>query len=206
MAAVNLAACKIAGMLFGLERWQTLALVGGLNVVFAAQTGLWGVLVIDMIQFFIKMSAVIAAAYFAVKAPQVGGLDGLMHEALGDARPRRAQLPEHAARLPQQLGSGGRGVHHADRGPVVGGLVSGSRARRRQLHRAAHAGVASPRSDALGAVLFFNVAHYVLRPWPWILVALCVAHRLSESLGHPGGVSAPRPAGCSATTSRIRRC
>src|SRR6476660_1260987 len=78
MATVNLAACKIAGILFGLERWQTLALVGGLNVVFAAMSGLWGVLVIDMIQFFIKMAAVIAAAYFAVNAPQVGGLHGLM--------------------------------------------------------------------------------------------------------------------------------
>jgi SSS family solute:Na+ symporter len=48
-------------------RWQTLLIVVGvLNVAFAAHSGLWGVLVIDMIQFFIKMTAVIAAAYFAV--------------------------------------------------------------------------------------------------------------------------------------------
>src|SRR5690606_24939998 len=78
MATVNLAAVKIANILFGLDRWQTLLAVGSLNVLFATYTGLWGVLVIDMIQFFIKMSAVIAAAYFAVTAPQVGGLDGLM--------------------------------------------------------------------------------------------------------------------------------
>src|SRR6266481_8184083 len=63
MATVNLAASKIAAVLFGFERWQTLLAVGLLNVVFAAHSGLWGVLVIDMIQFFIKMSAVIAAAY-----------------------------------------------------------------------------------------------------------------------------------------------
>ncbi len=68
MATVNLAACKIAGVLFGFERWQTLLAVGLLNVVFAATPGLWGVLVIDMIQFGIMMSAVIAAAYFAVDA------------------------------------------------------------------------------------------------------------------------------------------
>src|SRR5690349_72493 len=74
MASVNLAACKIAAVLFGLERWQTLLGVGLLNVVFAAHSGLWGVLVIDMIQFFIKMQAVIAAAWFAVRLPQVGGL------------------------------------------------------------------------------------------------------------------------------------
>ena len=74
MATVNLAACKIAGILFGFDRWQTLIAVGLLNVVFAAHSGLWGVLVIDMIQFFIKMSAVIAAAWFTVRLPQVGGL------------------------------------------------------------------------------------------------------------------------------------
>src|SRR5512145_1529210 len=78
MATVNLAACKIAAILFGLDRWQTLIAVGLLNVIFAAHSGLWGVLVIDMIQFFIKMSAVIAAAYFAVTLPQVGGLSGLV--------------------------------------------------------------------------------------------------------------------------------
>src|SRR5919198_3561559 len=78
MATVNLAACKIAAILFGLERWQTLLAVGLLNVIFAAHSGLWGVLVIDMIQFFIKMTAVIAAAYFAVRLPQVGGLSGLV--------------------------------------------------------------------------------------------------------------------------------
>src|SRR5206468_7327677 len=50
MATVNLAAVKIAGILFGLPRWQTLAALGVLNVVFAAHSGLWGVLVIDMIQ------------------------------------------------------------------------------------------------------------------------------------------------------------
>src|SRR5262249_43370861 len=80
MASVNLAACKIAAVLFGLDRWQTLTLVGLLNVVFAAHAGLWGVLVIDMIQFFIKMSAVIAAAYFALQLSEVGGLSGLVEK------------------------------------------------------------------------------------------------------------------------------
>src|SRR5215831_18489429 len=48
MASVNLAACKIANILFGLPRWQTLLACGLLNVIFAAHSGLWGVLVIDM--------------------------------------------------------------------------------------------------------------------------------------------------------------
>src|SRR6201995_2776654 len=80
MATVNLAACKIAAVLFGLERWQTLLAVGLLNVAFATHSGLWGVLVIDMVQFFIKMAAVIAAAYFAVTLPEVGGLSGLVSQ------------------------------------------------------------------------------------------------------------------------------
>jgi solute:Na+ symporter, SSS family len=92
MATVNLAACKIANILFGLERWQTLLFVGLLNVVFAAHSGLWGVLVIDMIQFFIKMTAVIAAAYFAGRRPQRSDRKTFCHE-----RAKRAQLPECAA-------------------------------------------------------------------------------------------------------------
>ena len=88
MASVNLAACKIANILFGLPRWQTLLLCGVLNVVFAAHSGLWGVLVIDMIQFFIKMTAVIAAAYLRRPARRRAGRDG--GEALrADARPGR---------------------------------------------------------------------------------------------------------------------
>src|SRR5512136_571771 len=78
MASVNLAACKIANVLFGLPRWQTLLACGILNVIFAAHSGLWGVLVIDMIQFFIKMTAVIAAAYFAVQ--HIGGLNVLVQK------------------------------------------------------------------------------------------------------------------------------
>src|SRR5512138_2791723 len=80
LASVNLAACKIANVLFGMPRWQTLLVVGLLNVVFAAHSGLWGVLVIDMIQFFIKMTAVIAAAYFALQHVDVGGLSGMIEK------------------------------------------------------------------------------------------------------------------------------
>src|SRR5215470_11825104 len=78
MAMVTLAACKIANILFGLPPWQTILICGVLNVVFAAHSGLWGVLVIDMVQFFIKMTAVVAAAYFSLK-------EVARHEGLGDS-------------------------------------------------------------------------------------------------------------------------
>ena len=67
LATVCLAACKIGNILFGLENWKVLVGLGVLNVAFAAHSGLWGVLVIDMIQFFVKMTAVIAAAYFSLR-------------------------------------------------------------------------------------------------------------------------------------------
>src|SRR5260370_34777090 len=75
MGMVTLAACKIANILFGLPPWQTILICGTLNVVFAAHSGLWGVLVIDMVQFFIKMTAVVAAAYFSLR--EVARLRGL---------------------------------------------------------------------------------------------------------------------------------
>jgi Na+/proline symporter len=171
MATVNLAACKIAAILFGFERWQTLLFVGLLNVVFATHSGLWGVLVIDMVQFFIKMSAVIAAAYFAVQLPQVGGMSGLVQ--------KLSHLP------------GPHGIHYLNMMPdftsnwdlavaifVIPITVQwwaswypgaepggGSYIAQRML-------ASKTEKDALGSTLFFNLAHYVLRPWPWILVGL----------------------------------
>src|SRR3984957_8695269 len=80
MATVTLAACKIANILFGMPRWETILFCGVLNVIFAAHSGLWGVLVIDMVQFFIKMTAVIAAAYYSLKAVarKLGGGDSAL--------------------------------------------------------------------------------------------------------------------------------
>jgi SSS family solute:Na+ symporter len=172
MATVNLAACKIAGILFGLERWQTLLGVGLLNVVFAAHSGLWGVLVIDMIQFIIMMTAVIAAAYFALQAPQVGGLAGLVEKLSVTRGPGGidylAVLPDFSnnwdmavAVFIMPIAVQWWAVWYPGAEPGGGSYIA-----QRML-------ASKSEKDALGAVLFFNVAHYVLRPWPWILVALC---------------------------------
>jgi Na+/proline symporter len=172
MAAVNLAACKIAGILFGLERWQTLVGVGLLNVVFAAHSGLWGVLVIDMIQFFLMMTAVIAAAWFALDAPQVGGLAALIDKLSAARGPGGldylAVLPDFSnnwdiavAVFVMPIAVQWWAVWYPGAEPGGGSYIA-----QRML-------ASKSERDALGAVLFFNVAHYVLRPWPWILVALC---------------------------------
>ena len=171
MATVNLAACKIAAVLFGLERWQTLMLVGTLNVIFAAHSGLWGVLVIDMIQFFIKMTAVIAAAYFAVNAPQVGGLHNLIQRLSSMPGPGGLNylnfLPDFrnnwdlaVAVFIMPVAVQWWAVWYPGAEPGGGSYIA-----QRML-------ASKSERDAVGAVLFFNVAHYVLRPWPWILVGL----------------------------------
>lgn len=172
MATVNLAACKIAAILFGLDRWQTLLFVGFLNVIFAAHSGLWGVLVIDMIQFFIKMTAVIAAAYFALSLPQVGGLSGMVDKLSAIEGPNGINylniLPDFTnnwdialAVFIMPIAVQWWAVWYPGAEPGGGSYIA-----QRML-------ASKSEKDSLGAVLFFNLAHYVLRPWPWILVGLC---------------------------------
>jgi Na+/proline symporter len=171
MATVDLAACKIANVLFGLNRWETLLGVGLLNVIFAAHSGLWGVLVIDMFQFFIKMAAVIAAAYFAVTLPQVGGLPGLVSKLSLLHGPGGLSylnmLPDFTnnwtlavAVFIMPLAVQWWAVWYPGAEPGGGSYVA-----QRML-------ASKSEKDSLGGVLFFNLAHYILRPWPWILVAL----------------------------------
>lgn len=174
MATVNLAACKIANILFGMSRWETLLMVGVLNVAFAAHSGLWGVLVIDMIQFFIKMTAVIAAAYFAVD--HIGGL-GVLVDKLSNPLPGpdgKTTL-SYLNFLPDFTNNWDLAVAIFVMPVAVQWWATwypgaepggGSYMAQRML-------ASKTEKDALGAVLFFNLAHYVLRPWPWILVGLC---------------------------------
>jgi len=88
MAAVNLAAAKIANIVLGWPLEKTLLLMGVVTVFFASVSGLWGVLVTDSIQFGITMTATFALAYFALSQPQVGGLSGL----IAQIDPKRLRL------------------------------------------------------------------------------------------------------------------
>ena len=194
MGTVMLAACKIANILFGLPPWQTIVICGLLNVVFAAHAGLWGVLVIDMIQFFIKMTAVIAAAYFALV--EVARRTGAGESALGGLR----NLVDRLGSQQVNFATGGQPVITPIDGtgqpildilpnfamwdlalaifimPIAVGWWAnwypgsepggGSYIAQRML-------ASKSEKDSLGGTLFFNLAHYVLRPWPWIITALC---------------------------------
>jgi len=194
MGMVTLAACKIANILFGIAPIWTIVICGVLNVVFAAHSGLWGVLVIDMVQFFIKMTAVFAAAWFSLK--EVGrrlvgddsgwaglkalveklstqqvvtpaGAQPVMSTVNGSGQPFLDMLPNFTMSelalmifiLPIAISWWANWYPGAEPG-------GGSYIAQRML-------ASKSEKDSLGGTLFFNIAHYVLRPWPWIITALC---------------------------------
>jgi SSS family solute:Na+ symporter len=163
MASVNLAAAKIANVMLGVPMWQTLIFCSIMNVAFAATSGLWGVLVTDFIQFGIAMTGSFAAAYFALQQPQVGGLAGLIRQTdprvlnlLPDFGDWSLTLSVLIIPLTIQWWS----VWYPGAEPGGGSYIA-----QRML-------AARSESDALSGTLLFNFAHYALRPWPWIIVAL----------------------------------
>lgn len=163
MASVNLAAVKIANVMLGWPMGKTLAICAVINVAFAATSGLWGVLVTDFIQFGIAMSGAFAAAYFALKQPQVGGLTGLFQRVdpsklnlVPDFGNWSLTLTVLIIPLTVQWWS----VWYPGAEPGGGSYIA-----QRML-------ASKSEKDAMAGTLFFNAAHYALRPWPWILVAL----------------------------------
>jgi Na+/proline symporter len=163
MAAVNLAAVKIANVMLGWPMGQTLLVCALLNVVFAATSGLWGVMATDFVQFGVAMAGSFAAAYFALQQPQVGGLGGLFDRIqpgtlnlLPDFGDWTMLLTVLIIPLTVQWWS----VWYPGAEPGGGSYIA-----QRML-------ASKSEADALKGTLFFNVAHYALRPWPWIVVAL----------------------------------
>jgi Na+/proline symporter len=163
MATVNLAAVKIANVVLGWDMTQTLMICAVLNVAFAATSGLWGVLVTDFIQFGIAMTGSFATAYYALKQPQVGGLSNLIERIEPSTL---AMLPDFGnwsltlTVLIIPLTIQWWSVWYPGAEPGGGSYIA-----QRML-------AARTENDALKGTLFFNFAHYALRPWPWIIVAL----------------------------------
>ncbi len=164
MASVTLAAAKIANVMLGWDRLQTVLVCGAICVGFSALSGLWGVLATDIIQFIIAMVGVFAAAYYALKQDQVGGLAGMIEKLdpqtismLPDFGNTELLLTVLIIPLTVQWWS----VWYPGSEPGGGSYVA-----QRML-------AAKNEKHAMAATLWFNVAHYALRPWPWIIVALC---------------------------------
>ena len=166
MAAVTLAAIKIGSVMFGWSPVQTVVVAASVTLAYSALGGLQGVLLTDLVQFGMAMVGSVAATVYIVRLPEVGGLSGLLaHEAV---RQRTAFWPslettswtELAPVFLVPLLVQWWAAYYPGSEPGGGGYLV-----QRMLS-------AKNESHALGATLLFNLLHYGLRPWPWIVVAL----------------------------------
>jgi Na+/proline symporter len=163
-ATGTLAAIKIAGVMLGLSPLATIVIAGGVTVVFSTFGGLRGVLFTDFLLFFIAMAGSVIAAVVAVGHPEVGGLDALLTHP--DVVGKLALFPDFSDTsllvplLILPLAVQWWSVWYPGSEPGGGGYIA-----QRMLS-------ARDEGGATAATLLFNIAHYALRPWPWILVAL----------------------------------
>src|SRR5438876_812315 len=164
MASVNLSATKIAGVMLGWDR-ETAVLIGGaVTVLYAASSGLSGVVLTDFVQFVIAVVGSVTAAVVALGLPQVGGLSALFaHPAVAghlSLLPDFSDWSTAAAVLLVPLAVQWWSTWYPGAEPGGGGYVA-----QRML-------AAPTERDAMRTTLLFNILHYVVRPWPWIIVAL----------------------------------
>lgn len=164
MSAVNLAAIKIGGIMLGLEPWQTIVGAGLITVIFSALGGFKGVVYTDFLLFFVAMAGAIGAAYYLVNIPEVGGIDAMMANELVISKmnilPDLSDTEMVITILVIPLAVQWWSSWYPGGEPGGGGYIA-----QRML-------AAKDENHAIGATFFFNIMHYALRPWPWILVAL----------------------------------
>lgn len=164
MAGVTLAAIKIGQVMLGLTSLEVVGIAGTVTVFFSAVGGFRGVIYTDFLLFFVAMAGSIGAAYYLVNLPEVGGMAELMtHE---NVQGKLAMLPSWSDKekfitiliIPLAVQWWSSWFPGAE--PGGGGYIA-----QRML-------AAKNENHAVGATFFFNVMHYALRPWPWIIVAL----------------------------------
>jgi Na+/proline symporter len=163
IAAVNLSAAKIGNVLLGWPMDRTLLVCAVMTIFFASISGLWGVLVTDTLQFGITMTGTFAMAYFALQQPEVGGLQGLLERIPAEhlsLLPDFGDWPTAVSVFVLPLTVLWWSVWYPGSEPGGGSYIA-----QRML-------AARTEQDAVRGTLLFQVLHYALRPWPWILVAL----------------------------------
>ncbi|MDH5405394.1 MAG: Na+:solute symporter [Candidatus Aminicenantes bacterium] len=164
MATVTLAAIKIGGVLLGISPVTTVLIAGIIVVIYSTLGGLRGVLLTDFFQFFMAMLGSVMAAVVVVNLPQVGGLGNLrVHELVqGNLSlwPDFSDINTLWAIFIIPLAVQWWSVWYPGAEPGGGGYIA-----QRMF-------AAKDEKNSIGATLLFNIAHYALRPWPWIIVAL----------------------------------
>lgn len=164
MATVMLAGIKIGGVMLGLSAMQTILLVSVVTVIYSSLGGLRGVILTDFFQFTLSMIGMVAAAIYIVGLPEIGSVSQLIaHPNVIDKISLFPDFTDPAVAIPLffiPIAVQWWSAWYPGAEPGGGGYVA-----QRMLS-------AKTEQDAVKATLFFNAAHYALRPWPWILIAL----------------------------------
>ncbi len=165
MGTVTLAAIKIGDVMFGIKPWITVVSASAIVVIYAGLGGLRGVVWADFFQYSIAMFGAVLAAVVAIRQPEVqeiGGLSGMLDQ-LGSKADFLPDLSNPSVFIPLliiPIAVQWWAVWYPGAEPGGGGYIA-----QRMLS-------AKNEKNAIGATLLFNFAHYALRPWPWIIVAL----------------------------------
>ena len=164
MGTVSLAAIKLGGILLGWPGWLTLLVTGAITLLYSTLGGLRAVILTDFVQFILAMVGSVWACWYILNLDAVGGLDALLAHA--DVASKTSMFPamdDPAQWVPillVPLAVQWWASYYPGAEPGGGGYIA-----QRMFS-------AKDESHAVGATLLFNVAHYALRPWPWILIAL----------------------------------
>ena len=164
MATVILAAVKIGSILFNLDPVTIIVIASLITVIYSSLGGLRGVILTDFLQFIIAMVGSIGAALYIMNLPEIGGLEALLsHENVAGKLDLVPDLHDPSVYVPLLLipiAVQWWSAWYPGAEPGGGGYIA-----QRMLS-------AKNEKHAVLATLLFNVAHYALRPWPWIIIAL----------------------------------
>jgi len=164
MGAVSLAAVKFGEIVLGLPGWITLCIACSITLIYSTLGGLKAVIITDFVQFTIAMIGSIWGMLYIVRLPEIGGLSTLIsHPNVIDKIPLIPDLSDPNLWVPLlliPLSVQWWASYYPGAEPGGGGYIA-----QRMFS-------AKDESNAVKATFLFNVAHYALRPWPWILIAL----------------------------------
>ena len=164
MGTVSLAAVKFGGIMLGWPGWQTLLIAGSITLAYSAFGGLKAVIITDFVQFILAMIGSIWACIYLLGLDEVGGIGNLLtHPEVQAKLSIVPSLKDPAVWVPVllvPLAVQWWASYYPGAEPGGGGYIA-----QRMFS-------AKNERNAVGATLLFNIAHYALRPWPWILIAL----------------------------------
>ena len=164
MGAVSLAAVKFGEIVLGWPGWLTLTIACSITLAYSTLGGLKAVIITDFVQFSLAMIGSIWAMIYILGLEQIGGLSNLIaHTNVVDKLALIPNLSDPDIWVPillVPLAVQWWASYYPGAEPGGGGYIA-----QRMFS-------AKDEKNAVSATLFFNVAHYALRPWPWILIAL----------------------------------